>query len=60
MASAYRKYGAILGLIIAVIGAVVTGYTLMDPSALGITGTLIGISGIAIGLIIAVAAWRVD
>ncbi|MDI9609159.1 MAG: hypothetical protein QFX34_02635 [Candidatus Verstraetearchaeota archaeon] len=60
MASAYRKYGTILGLIIAGVGAVVTGYTLMDPGALGITGTLIGISGIAIGLIIAFAAWKVD
>ncbi|MDH7556243.1 MAG: hypothetical protein ACQXXL_04865 [Candidatus Methanosuratincola sp.] len=60
MASAYRKYGVILGLIIAAIGAAVTGYTLMDPSALGITGTLIGVSGIVIGLIIAVAAWKVD
>ncbi|MCQ8892861.1 MAG: hypothetical protein NQU41_05715 [Candidatus Methanosuratincola sp.] len=60
MASGYRKYGAILGLIVAGVGAVVTGYTIMDPSALGITGTLIGITGIAIGLIIAVAAWKVD
>lgn len=60
MTSAYRKYGAILGLIIAGVGAVVTGYTVMDPSALGTTGTLIGISGIAIGLIIAFAAWKVD
>lgn len=60
MTSAYRKYGAILGLIIAGVGAAVTGYTLMNPNALGITGTLVGISGIAIGLIIAFAAWKVD
>lgn len=60
MASAYRKYGAILGLIIAVAGAAVTGYALMDPSSLGNTGTLIGISGIVIGIIIAVASWKVD
>ncbi|MEJ5292848.1 MAG: hypothetical protein WHS82_04540 [Candidatus Methanosuratincola sp.] len=60
MVSAFRKYGLILGLIVTITSVIVTGYTLMDQSFLGNAGTLVGASGIAIGLIIAIAAWRVD
>lgn len=60
MARGYRVYGTVLGSIIAAVGAIVTGYALMDSSFMGSLGIVAGVAGIIIGAIIAFAAWKVD
>ncbi|MDI9644341.1 MAG: hypothetical protein QFX35_03875 [Candidatus Verstraetearchaeota archaeon] len=50
----------LLGTVVASVGAIVAWYTLLEPSPLGATGTLAGITGVIIGITIAVVAWKVD
>ncbi len=53
-----KFYGAILGIAVIIAGLFLSVYSLMNNSFMGGMALYLGISGIVIGAIIAVAAWK--